>query len=166
VPPGSGSRLRRLLRGRPASWLVVGGVLAVGAGCAPQKEGRSLPVGCELGQESVTDALRAAPRPVRLDGVPLSACFDPTSEGTDLQSVGVTFVGAAGTLAERARKRPEGPAATQLGYLIGAMRKGAGGVETQGIHTELVRRVEQELSLVDPDSRALREGVEAGERTG
>lgn len=141
-------------------------MLAAAAGCAPQEKEQSLPVECELGQEAVTDALRAAPRPVRMDGLPLSACFSPTSDGADLQSVGVTFVGAAGSLADQARTEPEGAAATQLGYLIGAMRRGAGGFETQGIHTELVRRVEQELTLVDPDSRALREGLQAGERTG
>jgi hypothetical protein len=58
--------------------------------------------------------------------VPLSACFDPRSDGAELQSVGISFVGAAAALAERARERPEGDAATQLGYLIGAMRRGAG----------------------------------------
>ncbi len=98
--------------------------------------------------------------------MPLSACFDPQSDAAELQSVGISFVGAAAALAERARGRPEGDAATQLGYLIGAIRRGAGSENAQGINTELVRRVEQELTLVDPASRALREGMRAGERTG
>ena len=141
-------------------------LLAATVGCAAQGAKEPLPFACQSGQEAVQAALRAAPRPVRLEGVPLSACFGPQSDGAELQGVGISFVGAAASLAERARERPEGDAAAQLGYLIGAMRRGAGSVETQGINTELVRRVEQELTLVDPDSRALREGVRAGERTG
>lgn len=140
--------------------------LVVGAGCAGQAADQPLPAACASGQEAVQAALRAAPRPVRLEGVPLSDCFDPKSDGAELQSVGISFVGAATTLADRARSRPEGEAATQLGYLIGAMRRGAGRTNAQGIHTELVRRVEQELTLVDADSRALRAGVRAGERSG
>ena len=136
------------------------------AGCAGQAADEPLPAGCGSGQQAVEAALRAAPRPVRLEGIPLSECFDPKSDGAELQSVGVTFVGAATSLADRARVQPEGEAATQLGYLIGAMRRGAGRTQAQGIHTELVRRVEQELTLVDPDSRALRVGEQAGARSG
>ncbi len=136
------------------------------AGCSTEDPERRLPAACQSGQEAVRSALRTAPRPVRLEGVPLSACFDPKSDGAELQSVGTSFVGAASGLAERASARPESYAATQLGYLVGAMRKGAGASDAQGIHTELVRRVEQELTLVDPGSRALRRGVVAGMRTG
>ena len=39
----------------------------------------------------------------------------------------------------RARRRPDGPEATRLGYLVGAMRRGASA--TQGIHDEMIRRV-------------------------
>jgi hypothetical protein len=144
----------------------MGAMLAATLGCGGQDADEPLPAACQSGQEAVQAALGAAPRPVRLEGVPLSACFDPRSDGAELQSVGISFVGAAAALAERARERPEGDAATQLGYLIGAMRRGAGGTNAQGIHTELVRRVEQELTLVEPGSQALREGTRAGERTG
>lgn len=135
-------------------------------GCSAENSERELPVACQSGQEAIEAALAAAPRPVRLEGVPLSECFDPKSDGAELQGVGTSFVGAAAELGERARARPEGEAATQLGYLIGAMRRGAGRTNAQGIHTELVRRAEQELTLVDPSSGALREGLRAGERTG
>lgn len=146
--------------------LVLSAALAVAVGCTAEGADRPLPIACQSGQAAVLAALRSAPEPVRLDGVALSECFDPESDGAELQSVGTSFVGAAAELAERARGRPEGEAATQLGYLVGAMRRGAGGTDAQGIHTELVRRVEQELTLVDRRSRALREGVRAGERTG
>ena len=141
-------------------------ILVASPGCSDQGADRALPVACQSGQEAVQAALRAAPRPVRLEGVPLSACFSPQSDAGELQSVGISFVGAAAALAERAREQPEGDRATQLGYLIGAMRRGTGSADAQGVNTELVRRVEQELTLVDPDSRALREGMRAGERTG
>ncbi|CAA9485396.1 MAG: hypothetical protein AVDCRST_MAG17-430 [uncultured Solirubrobacterales bacterium] len=149
-----------------AQGLAVGVIVVASAGCGAQDADEPLPVACQSGREAVQAALRVAPRPVRLEGVPLSACFDPQSDAAELQSVGISFVGAAGALAERARERPEGDAATQLGYLIGAMRRGAGREEVQGINTELVRRVEQELTLVDPGSRALRAGMQAGRRTG
>ena len=150
-----------------AAWgAVLGVAVAALLGCGPKAPDRRLPAACQAGQDAVDRVLRAAPRAVRLDGVPLSDCFDPQSDGAELQAVGVSFVGAAANLAERARQRPEGPAAMQLGYLVGAMRKGAGRTNAQGIHTELVRRVEQELTLVDPDSRALRRGASAGARSG
>jgi hypothetical protein len=145
---------------------VLAGALAIIVGCAPESDDAPLPLACQSGQETLLSALRAAPEPVRVEGAPLSACFDPASDATELQSVGITFVGAAADLAERARQRPEGDAATRLGYLVGAMRRGAGRPNAQGVSSELVRRVEQELTLVDPSSRALREGVRAGERTG
>jgi hypothetical protein len=144
----------------------VAGALAAPVGCASEGVEEPLPPACQAGEQAVRDALGAAPRPVRLGGVPLSECFDARSTGAELQSVGISFVGAASMLAERARARPEGDAAMQLGYLVGAMRRGAGRSKAQGIHTELVRRVEQELTLVDPDSRAVKEGIRAGGRTG
>jgi hypothetical protein len=114
----------------------------------------------------VRAVLERAPQPVRLAGAPLSACLAPGSGGAELQAVGTSFVGAAADLAEPAARRPESEAATQLGYLVGAVRRGAGRPDFQGIHTELVRRVEQELARVDPGSHALRGGLEAGWRTG
>jgi hypothetical protein len=151
---------------RPARALALGAALVTAMGCAGEAADQPLPAACGAGQEAVQAALETAPRPVRLEGVPLSRCFDPLSDGSELQSVGISFVGAASALAERARRGPESEAATRLGYLVGAMRRGAGRSNAQGIHTELVRRVEQELTLVDPRSRALREGIAAGERTG
>lgn len=141
-------------------------VATVAIACAPQGGDEALPVACAAGPETVRDALGAAPRPVRIDGTPLSACLEPASDGADLQTVGTSLVGAATELAGPAERRPEGEAAMRLGYLVGAVQRGAGRANAQGINSELVRRVEQELALVDPASRAVREGLRAGRSTG
>ena len=141
-------------------------IAAAAIGCAPQDGDRPLPLACGVGPETVRNALEAAPRPVRIDGTPLSACLAPASDGTDLQAVGTSLVGAASELAGAAERRPEGEAAMRLGYLVGAVQRGAGRANAQGINSELVRRIEQELALVDPGSRAVREGLSAGRTSG
>ena len=58
-------------------------------------------------------------------------------------------------------------AAVQLGYLVGASRRGA--KHTSGIHDELVRRLEQAVGVGGaPAARraAYRRGLVAGERRG
>jgi hypothetical protein len=137
----------------------------VAAGCARQGAADRLPVGCTEGPGKVLDALRAAPRPVRLDGAPLSACLTRHSTGGDLQAVGPTLVSAATTLSDRAARDPEGRAALELGYLVGGLERGAEGPggNTSG---EVVRRVGLELDAVDNRSHALQKGLRAGRATG
>ncbi len=164
---GVGGRTQALLGHRCVSGAVgLFAVATVATACAPQGGDEPLPVACGVGPETVRDALGAAPRPVRIDGTPLSACLEPASDGADLQTVGNSLVGAATELAGPAERRPEGEAAMRLGYLVGAVQRGAGRANAQGINSELVRRVEQELALVDPASRAVREGLRAGRSTG
>ena len=110
------------------------------------------------------EALESAPRDVSMDGVLLSECLDDTTSGGELQEVGVAYVEVASDLAAAAVRDPEGPGATQLGFLVGALRRGEAGA--QGVGAELKRRVEQELSEVDTQSSAFRRGVAAGRRTG
>lgn len=136
--------------------------LALG-GCASE-EPASVPVACKSGPEAVRLALSSAPEPVRLDGVPLSGCLTRASDSADLQAVGASYVEVAAELAREARRDPEAAAAEQLGYLTGAVRRGA--AATQGIHDELRRRLEQELSVVDTGSAAFQEGERAGRATG
>ena len=88
----------------------------------------------------------------------------PASPPGDLQEIGAAYIAVAADLAFEARADPDGPAATRLGYLIGAVRRGAD--RTQGIHAELVRRMEQELVIVDTRSSAFREGERAGRESG
>ena len=135
-------------------------------GCAREGPEKPLPPACAAGPEAVLEALRAAPRPVRLhEGVPLSRCLARHSTGGDLQAVGASFVGAASTLADRAAHAPDGRAAAELGYLVGAVERGARspGGNTSG---EMVRRVELELDAVDHRSQAVRSGLRAGRVTG
>jgi hypothetical protein len=78
-------------------------------------------------------------------------------------------VEAATRLSVRAR-RGDGPAAIQLGYLVGAVQRGAD--ETGGIHTDLVRRLESAAqtgpagALTGAADVVYRRGLAAGNRTG
>ena len=136
-------------------------VATVVSGC---REGeRELPAACEAGADAVGTALTRAPGEVRLDGgVKLSSCFVPESSAGEVQRIGATFVEVAADLALTARRRPNGKEATRLGYLMAAVRTGA--ARTQGIHDELLRRIEQELIGVDTATAAFRAGERAGSR--
>ena len=123
-----------------------------------------IPPACRQGQQAVSSALVAAPGPVRIDGVPISSCMTDGADGGDLQELGAAVNGAAAKLAEVAAERPNSAEAVQLGYLAGALRRGS--EQTQGLHSELVRRVDLELVRVDRRSAAFRRGERAGRRLG
>jgi hypothetical protein len=67
-------------------------------------------------------------------------------------------------LGKRAHASPEGAQALQLGYLVGAARRGSD--RTQGIHSELVRRLQQEAGGLQRSSDAYARGERAGRRGG
>ena len=137
--------------------------LSVG-GCSSDDDDETVPVACKEGPESVRVALARAPAQVELDGTPLSDCLTRGAGSADVQQVGASYVSVAASLADAARRRPNGAEATQLGYLVGATRRGA--ARTQGVHEELARRIEQELSGVDTDSPAYRRGYQTGRSHG
>jgi hypothetical protein len=151
-------RLRVLL---VASCLLI--TATTGTGCG-REERAGVPVACREGQSAVLAALRAAPGEVRLDGTRLSACLARESDGGELRDVGTAFLEAAATLARSAQARPDGPEATQLGYLMGAVRRS--GPADQGVNYELVRRLEQELLALDTATAAFRRGERAGRADG
>ena len=128
------------------------------AACGDEKERPS--AACAISPDAVVSALRAAPAAVRVEGVRLSSCLTEGSDADDLQRVGTAYVEAAATLSARARRDPDGRPALQLGYLVGAARRGGG--TTHGVHSELLRRLEQERL----SSRAFRRGERAGRRSG
>jgi hypothetical protein len=134
------------------------------AGCG--EEDRPLPAACASGPGPAVRALHAAPGPVRLaGGTKLSSCVERARSDADIQTVGSVLTAAADGLAGAMDRSDE--AALQLGYLIGAVRKGAR--HTSGIHRELVRRVEQTIGLdgaPPPRRAAFDRGLAAGERTG
>jgi hypothetical protein len=133
-------------------------------GCG-REEDSQLPAACRLGAPAVQSALRDAPGDVRLESeTKLSDCLVRTSEPGDVLLVGETYVAVAARLADAAAEDPGAQAALRLGYLMGAVRRGA--EETQGIHDELLRRVEQETTRVDRASPAYRRGERAGRQSG
>jgi hypothetical protein len=146
--------LRRLLAGVAT--------LAVLAGCGSGDE--RLPVACTEGADAVRTALRDAPGKVRLEGTPLSRCLTGAPGGDQVQIVGTAFVESASALATEARRAPEGRSALELGYLVAAAHRG--GDATQGVQSELLRRLDQELSTVNTRSRAYRRGRQAGRASG
>jgi hypothetical protein len=141
--------------------LVLASIAAL-AGCGGSGA-EKLPAPCSNGPGAVVRALAKAPGAVRVDGVPLSRCFNRQASGDDVQVVGTSLVTAAQQLADRAAANPEGSAALQLGYLIGAARRGA---RRNGVAAELVRRLEQEDGGIARRSAAFRRGLRAGLATG
>jgi hypothetical protein len=118
--------------------VVVTCVALAGAGCGSQRD--STPVACLGGPSTYLNALRAAPEAVRVGGdTPISECLAENQQAGDLASVGGAMVEAATTLNAEARAEPGGDANLRLGYLLGAAQKGAD--KTEGIHTDLVRRL-------------------------
>jgi hypothetical protein len=109
---------------------------------------------------------------VKLNGeTPVSECLVENQQGGDLATVGTAMVAATTKLNAGARADPGGDANLQLGYLLGAAQRGAGG--TDGIHAELIRRLTA-AARYSPDNRPLpsaflrayREGFDAGEARG
>jgi hypothetical protein len=123
----------------------------------------ALPDGCGDG-DAVLRALRSAPGQVTVGGARLSECFRKNASGDELQLVGASFVDAASRLSVPARRNPNGRAALELGYLEAAAHRG--GSRTQGIHEELLRRLDQERGAVDTHSQAYRRGERAGAAAG
>ncbi len=148
-------------------------VLALGllvAGCGGP--GDSTPVACLEGTGAYLKALRRAPGEVRLTGgTPISGCLAENQQAGDLATVGVATVTAATRLNAEARAEPGGAANLQLGYLLGAAKRGA--EDTEGIHTDLIRRLVA-AARYSPDNRPLppafrrayRRGYDAGSARG
>jgi hypothetical protein len=144
------------------------GLLAAGCG-AP---GDSTPVACLEGTGAYLTALERAPAEVRLDGeTPISSCLAENQQGGDLATVGMATVTAATRLNSEARAKPGGGANVQLGYLLGAAKRGV--TNTEGIHTDLIRRLVVAARYSPGDRplppafyRAYRTGYAAGERDG
>jgi hypothetical protein len=133
-------------------------LLVVGCG----NDEHRVPVACLEG--NLTKALAKAPDNVSVSGVRLSECFTRAANPAEIQQVGAVFIASAERLADAARANPHSPAALRLGYLIGAVRRGAG--HTQGIHYETQRRIEQELIGVNTRAPEFVEGERAGEKNG
>ncbi len=155
-------RIESVAAGRALVILCCLALIAV-PGCSRDAD-EAVPVACREGEEAVRKALESAPRDVSMDGTLLSECLDDTTSGGELQAVGAAYVAVAADLAAEASRDPDSQEATQLGFLVGALRRAERGA--QGVGAELQRRIEQELSVVDTSSRAFQRGVAAGRRAG
>lgn len=142
----------------------------LGAGCGDQDD--STPVACLEGAGVYEKALAAAPGEVLLRGeTPISECLARNQTGGDLARVGEAMVETATTLNAAARAEPGGAANLQLGYILGAAERGA--EESEGIHTDLVRRLTVAARYAPSSQplptafyRAYRSGYAAGQSDG
>ena len=147
-----------------ATWLAA--LAMVAAGCGNSTPAPVSPL-CLQGSRGILRALRRAPAPVTLrDGTRLSDCVAHAQNDADLQNFGVLITRLADDLAERARR--DSRLAVQLGYLIGAARRGS--AHTNGVSLELQHRLESTVRRAGLSSAALaaalQRGLTAGERTG
>jgi hypothetical protein len=129
-------------------------------GC--KEEPAKTPSACLDGPDAIQTALAKAPGEVTLDGTKLSDCFVKTGDTGDITSFGGSVLDVMTRLGVEAKENPGGPALVQLGYLRGALVRGA----DPGIHDELLRRIDQELLLVETDSPEFRRGEAAGRESG
>lgn len=142
-------------------------VIALAVAACGEREAR-LDDACVESPEQIERALARAPQPVTLEGgTRLSNCVSSARSDADLQEAGTALTDTASRLSASARDGSL-PAALQLGYLIGAARRG--GARSNGIHAELVRRLERAGAPLSEDdatiAAALNRGLRAGEASG
>lgn len=151
-----------------AALLVAAGLAS--AACSRHTGSERAPTACAGGvasdrEAAIRSALAKAPGPVALpDGTRLSDCLAHPVDGGDLETIGSTMLRVTQQLADAAAGGGDPAALTQLGYLIGAMYRGA--ARAGGANDELVRRLDQELQDVDVNSPAYLAGERAGRSTG
>ncbi len=111
-------------------------VVIAAPGCGT-KTNDLAPAACLVTNRGYLRALERAPGEVRLAGTtPISDCLVPEQQAGQLANIGHEMIIAATKLNVEARRDPGGSASLQLGYLLGAIAKGA-----DAIHTDLARRL-------------------------
>ncbi|MBI5104254.1 MAG: hypothetical protein HZB46_04580 [Solirubrobacterales bacterium] len=149
-----------------AAVLVLSAVALLGCG----KDEPPLPLACRDADAAAFErALRGAPRAVALeDGTAISECLRRVRNDAQLQNLGLVLSRVADRLAVRARDADDPAAAAQLGFLVGAARRGA--ERSNGISSELARRLERAGLKLDGTRAALADalqtGLEAGQARG
>jgi hypothetical protein len=150
------------MRARTATLLLACVVALAASGCGGQDD--STPVACLEGTGAYMTALRDAPGAVKVGGeTAISECLAQNQSAGDLSTVGVALIEAATRLNAEARAQPGGKAAVELGYLLGAAERGA--EETEGIHTDLLRRLVVAARFApgrEPLSQAFQEAYHEG----
>jgi hypothetical protein len=148
------------------AWVVASAAAAaLAAGCGGSDPGPP-PAACSDGPRIVLGVLRDAPGRVALEGRTLiSDCVRRSTDIGEVQTLGFTYVGAADSLLKR--MTGSDAAALQLGFLVGAVRRGAN--RTNGLQLELVRRLDQVAGVDGPTGArraAYRRGMTAGQEHG
>lgn len=155
------------MRQAVALTVVAAAVVLIG-GCGNEQNDEA-PAACLAGNQAYLRSLESAPAPVRLAGTtPISDCLVAEQDAGQLASIGQEMIVAATKLNAEARRDPAGPAPLELGYLLGAVSKGA-----DAIHTDLVRRLNSAArfsqtggTLPATFERAFGRGYAAGRQTG
>jgi hypothetical protein len=143
--------------------VALGATLLAGCGGGSTKDERQ-PAACREGVGTYMEALRAAPGEVILAGeTPISGCLVAAAEEGELADLGEAALAVATKLNAEARAEPGGPAALQLGYLLGAIARGS--AETEGVHAELLRRLTVAARFA-PEGRPLSRRFLAGYEKG
>ena len=143
-------------------WVLVVLAVVTLVGCGDDSQ--PLDDACVDSPRAIERALGRAPAPVTLaTGTRLSTCVTNARSDADLQSAGLVLTRAADHLAEAAR-RGDTTAALQLGYLVGAVRRGAR--RTEGIHAQLQRRIERSTAYLAEAGRQVTAAVSRGRRAG
>jgi hypothetical protein len=148
--------------GRPVGLAI--GLAAALSACSSAKP--PLPTACQTtGPAGLESALTAAPGPVRLPGgTAISTCVDRAGDAY-LQQIGTLLSSTADQLAARALASPT--VAVDLGYLVGAVRRGA--AHSNGLTSQLQQRIEVAAALRGAGPAplaALHRGIVAGQRSG
>jgi hypothetical protein len=150
------------------AFALLAATMIVACGCGT-KQNDEAPAACLAGNQTYLRSLERAPAPVRLAGTtPISDCLVPEQDAGQLASIGQEMIVAATKLNAEARRDPAGPAPLELGYLLGAVSKGA-----DAIHTDLVRRLNSAArfsqtggTLPASFERAFGRGYAAGRQSG
>jgi hypothetical protein len=147
------------------AWAAAGVVVAACAsGCGGGQD--PPPTACSDGARTVLGALQHAPGDVSLEGGTLiSTCVRRSLDTGQIQTLGFTYLAAANS--ELQLIPHSDAAALQLGFLVGAVRRGAN--KTNGVQLELVRRLDQVAGVGGPPGprrAAYRRGMAAGEDHG
>jgi hypothetical protein len=144
------------------------GLVAVLAFAGCTKDQPAMPTACRGGDRAVTRALAGAPRGGALaDGTLLSECVHRARSDADLQNLGLVLNRVAAQLGTAAQQGDEA-AAARLGFLAGAVRRGA--ALSHGVGLELSHRIDAAARGVDAGPprlrRALAAGLDAGQARG
>jgi hypothetical protein len=121
-----------------------------------------MPSACiDTDRDGYERALAGAPGAVALPGGTLiSTCAQRVRTDAELQNLGATVHAVAEGLATRAREDGDARAGLQLGFLSAAVSRGAS--HSNGIASELARRVETAGTGVRERSPAVARALDAG----